>query len=1689
MRRVRGLLSTLLSSAAVAALILSPGQVAAQSTWQGTTSDYNTNSNWNNSTAPISSGQSAIFGNTGSTSVNVSSAVSPDGWTFNSSSQSYTVTGSAVTISTATGIVDSAIGQVISIGNNLGGVGGLANHDTTGTLTLTGNNSYNGATTVDSGAKLIAGSAAAFSASSDFTVNGTLDLGGFSNSVGSLSGSGIVTNTGGSIATLTVGGNNATTTFSGTLQDGVHPLALTVAGTGTIILTGNNSYQGGTTISAGTLQLGDGSIGGIGKVGSGNVVNNGTLAANLGLVSTVLLDNVISGSGALTKTGVGTLILGGNNTYSGTTTINGGTITVGNSTSGTLGSGDVVNNGALAFNRSNTITLANNVSGTGGITDNGFGLLILTGTNTYSGQTISNGGSIQVGAGGTTGSLGTGDVVLGGLANLTFSRSNFTTIANNISGNGSVTFQQSGGYAVTGTNTYTGGTIISAGVLQIGLGGTTGSIAGNVTDNATLAFNRGDDITFAGNITGGGGIQVGGGGFTNLTGTNTYTGSNLVFGKLGISNDANIGPANVQLMNGTLAFNASGTITHNVVLSSGGSLDTRGNTVTLSGILSTTTGSNTSLTKQSAGTLILTGANTYDGLTTTISAGTLQIGNGGTTGQLNGLQIVNNSVLAYSRSDTISGAQISGTGSVVQLGSGILILGNNNTYSGGTIISGGTVQISSPFNLGSGTVTDNGTLAITTNGSFTIANAIAGTGAVTLTTTGAGSVTLGGNNSYSGGTIIGSGSAMLIGGNTAFGSGTITNNGILALGSSTSVTLSNNILGGGVVNLATGTLILTGSNSYAGGTNISNGATLQIGNGGISGTLGSGAVTNNGTLAYNLSTATNLATTLSGAGGLSQLGAGTLTLISAQPYGGTTSIAAGSTLALSGSGSIASSSVNDAGTFDISAITAASTTIKALTGAGTVNLGSKGLIISAGSGTFSGNFAGSGALELSGGTTILGSTITNNVTVDTGAVLQIGAGGASGAVTGNITDNGNVTFNRMDSVTYTGIISGSGSLTQSGSGTLILTGANAYSGPTLINSGTLQVGNGGTTGSLGSGTISDNGTLTFNRSDSIAIANIVLGNGNLVQSGTGTLILTGSNSYSGTTTISSGTLQVGNGGTTGSFGAGNITNNSILAFNRSDSITYTGVISGTGSLMQSGSGKLILTGTSTYTGPTTINSGTLSVNGSIASSAVTVNSGGKLGGTGTTGAVTVANGGQIAPGNSIGTITVSSLTLNSGSTTTMELSTAANDRINVTGAATLGGTLALVPAAGAYTATSYRLIQAGSITGTFASVTGQVGGLNNTVQYSATAVDLILTPVVAPPTTFLFGTYGATANQIAAGNALTAGSPAGLLYTAMGTLVTGNIAAVPAALGQLAGDIHPSLRAAAIEDSRIIRDTLLTHMTRESEGTAIWAAGFGGYGGISGNGNAAALHHDNAGFLAGVDFAATPELRLGVEAGYSSNTAHTQGRFSVADGDLGHVGAYADWHNGPLNLALGGDYGFGTVRTSRTVTALAMTSASSHDQKTGQIFGDLGYQLPLEGALIEPHATLAHVSAVSGAFTESGSAAALSGAEKSDSQSYAILGLRASFLDWKLDETEILPRVDAGWQHALTHLVPGQTSLLQDPNQSFLVLGTPLARDAVVLQAGFDMRLGPATLFISYDGGFASTTDNHAFRGGLNWQF
>jgi len=213
---------------------------------------------------------------------------------------------------------------------------------------------------------------------------------------------------------------------------------------------------------------------------------------------------------------------------------------------------------------------------------------------------------------------------------LTGAVSNFQTLTKQNTGTWELTNSISGATAVgitggtlilSGDNTYTGGTIISAGTLQLGNGGTSGSILGDVVNNGTFAINRSDTYTFSGVISGTGSFAQIGPGTTILTAANTYSGGTAINGGvLAVAADANLGAAagGLAFGGGTLQF-LSGFTTNRVVTlnAGGGTFDTNGNGATLAGEI----GGDGGLTKVGAGTLVLSGANTYSG-GTTLAAGT-----------------------------------------------------------------------------------------------------------------------------------------------------------------------------------------------------------------------------------------------------------------------------------------------------------------------------------------------------------------------------------------------------------------------------------------------------------------------------------------------------------------------------------------------------------------------------------------------------------------------------------------------------------------------------------------------------------------------------------------------------------------------------------------------------------------------------------------------------------------------------------------------------------------------------------------------------------------------------------------------------------------------------------------------------------------------------------------------------------
>jgi autotransporter-associated beta strand protein len=259
---------------------------------------------------------------------------------------------------------------------------------------------------------------------------------------------------------------------------------------------------------------------------------------------------------------------------------------------------------------------------------------------------------------------------------LIFNRSNSANQFTVFSGSGRLIKQGSGTLRLTGANDHTGGTIISAGTLSVGNGGTLGSIAGNVTNNSTLAFNRSNALTYGGSVSGTGAVTKSGTGTLTLFGANSYAGLTTVStGVLNIQNADALGTA------------AAGTsVTSGAALQIEGGITVGAEALTLNG-----TGVSTSGALRN-----ISGTNTYAGLVTlgaatriNSDAGTLTLSHAGTiTGEGLGLSV------GGAGNTTMASIIGTGTGALTKDGAGTLTLSGANTYTGATTISAGTLEVS-----------------------------------------------------------------------------------------------------------------------------------------------------------------------------------------------------------------------------------------------------------------------------------------------------------------------------------------------------------------------------------------------------------------------------------------------------------------------------------------------------------------------------------------------------------------------------------------------------------------------------------------------------------------------------------------------------------------------------------------------------------------------------------------------------------------------------------------------------------------------------------------------------------------------------------------------------------------------------------------------------------------------------------
>jgi outer membrane autotransporter protein len=852
-------------------------------------------------------------------------------------------------------------------------------------------------------------------------------------------------------------------------------------GTSTWTLTGTQAVPGNWAISAGTLQLGNGGSTGALDGASGIALASGATLAFNRSDSGLTISAPIAGGGKVVQQGSGAVTLSGNNSYTGTTTINAGTLQVGNGAgSGSLGTGAVSNQGTLVFDRNNTLTVANDISGTGALVQQGSGMTVLAGNNNYAGGTSINAGTLQIDSdarlGAATGALSLSGGTLQTTANTSTQRQitlganggNFSpdagttlAIAGVIQGAGGLTQAGAGTTVLTGSNNYAGPTTITAGTLQVGNGGSLGSLgslgAGDVTNNGTLAFNRSDAVTVANNIGGSGGLIQQGSGTTILAGNTSYAGPTQVnAGTLQLTGTANLG-GNVNVASGA-ALNLASTAP-----------------VTVGGTVNLADGSALSIQSQPQGP--------------DLAAASVQIGqNVG----FNLTGIHSSTDLGRTLISTTNG--ITGDFATVTIGG---FSGPVDYLTLNTAKSADAKQYLASYGL---SWTAQNPLA---HGTFTLANATdqfdvgaslsnqspnsaLGWDGQSLSKNGAGTLVLSGNNSYTGTTTINAGTLQVGngGGSGSLGAGAVSNQGTLVFDRNNSLTVANDISGAGaLVQQGTGTTTLTGTNSYTGTTTIGAGS-LQVGNGGASGSLGSGAIVNNSLLSVNRSDALTMAQNISGSGSLQQIGAGTTTLTGTNSYTGGTVVASGTLQAGSADALPQNTAyyLNQGATLDLNSH-ALQTSL--LMGSGNVQLGSAALTVNNNAGqsdSFGGQIAGAGGLikqgdgtlRLSGASSYTGGTrvlagrldVGDNTALGTGT-LDLADGTTLGFVANNLTLANNIVMSGVgdptfdtaaNTTTLTGNISGAGDLTKTGAGTLILSGSNSYSGATTVAQGILQAG-------------------------------------------------------------------------------------------------------------------------------------------------------------------------------------------------------------------------------------------------------------------------------------------------------------------------------------------------------------------------------------------------------------------------------------------------------------------------------------------------------------------------------------------------------------------------------------------------------------------------------------------------------
>ncbi|MET2827065.1 autotransporter outer membrane beta-barrel domain-containing protein [Mesorhizobium shangrilense] len=787
--------------------------------------------------------------------------------------------------------------------------------------------------------------------------------------------------------------------------------------------------------------------------------------------------------------------------------------------------------------------------------------------------------------------------------------------------------------------------------------------------------------------------------------------------------------------------------------------------------------------------------------------------------------------------------------------------------------------------------------------------------------------------------------------------------------------------------------------------------------------------------------------------------------------------------------------------------------------------------------------------------------MTGGGSVDNKAGATISSGhsgiriGTAAAGPGTVTNAGTITQTGTSGDLVTLLFGGT--VTNLAGGTISANnGSNAVSvgqgtSRTVINSGTItNTGSGFATGVLvqgGASTVTNNATGhisgTFNGVYASASAPLTLTNDGIIEStGSSTsaraVEATGGGTFINTGTIrsaSSDGLYLGRAGTvtnsgtiSGAVRAINFSGNYARTLNLDTGSVLNGVVQGgTGvdSLVLLGTGTesaarflafetLSMQGTAwtlndagTFSTSSEVQSGTLTVAGTLTSPTITVRSAGTLTGSGTlVGAFT--NSGTVRV--SSGALTISgSFTSQAGSTLAMGVTPSTGAVLDVTGTATLnGGTVAVLAGSGTYAPSmTYTILTAsGGRTGAFAGTTSNFAFLDPTLTYDGNNVYLTLVR-----NSIDFGAIGGTPNQRSAGGGVESLGFNTPIYEAVALL---DINGARSAFDQLSGEIHASIKGGLLDDSRFVRDAIVNRLdaafggissppiplmaygeggpqmvAADTDRFAVWSQGFGSWGSHDSDGNAATLERSTTGLLVGADGMAGA-WRLGMIGGYSRSSFDVDDRRSSGDSDNYHLGLYGGTNWGAIAFRAGAAYAWNRISTSRSVSfgGFADQLSTDYDAGTAQAYGELAYKGDAGAFGFEPFVNLAYVNLHTDGFTEKGGSAALTSESSSTDTTFTTLGVRISS-GFTVGGVEATARGMLGWRHAFGDVAPLSTFAFAG-GDTFTIAGAPIARDAALVELGVDVQLASnATIGLSYAGQFGADVHDNGFKAKLGLSF